>query len=63
MSRYPEKKKQNKTKRLQFNTLVTGYLSWGWGGVWKRKKERRKKKPARGGKKGHLETSDGRGQT
>jgi len=43
--------------------MVTGYLSLGGGGSWKGKKEKRKNKPARGGKKGHLETSDGRGQT
>jgi hypothetical protein len=43
MSRYPEKKKQNKTKRLQFNTLVTGYLSWGWGGFGREKKKEEKR--------------------
>ncbi len=71
MSRYPEKK-QNKKAAVQHLVHVNGH--WlpkfggrggvgGWVGFGRKKKKKGKKTPARGGKKGHLETSDGRGQT
>jgi len=61
MSRYPGKKKtiQNKTKRLQFNTLfmsmVTGYLSLlggrGGGGLFGLEEKKGKKRQREGEKK------------